>query len=328
MDVETNRAIRRPRALPRDGHIRVVAPASGFPREAFEDGVARLRQHGYRVSWRPDIFEREHYLAGSVRRRVDELHEAFADPAVDAILCARGGYGSMQLLSALDVDVLRRHPKIFVGCSDLTPLLNFCVQKLGFITFHGPMVAGMGRVNAQCQSSLFDLMEGRLIPESASPGYPQPDPYRLEAQSVNHLGLRGPAPLCGGNLSMIAATIGTPLELDTRGCILCLEDVGERPYRVDRLLTQLKLAGKLDEVAAIAFGTFTDCEEPGGQGRSVLNLLQQLTCDLEVPVVTGMPFGHGHHNFCVPLGAMAILSEDGWMNILGPVVESPSSAVS
>lgn len=310
--------IRWPRALAPGDHIRVVAPASGFPREAFETGVGMLEARGYRVSWRPDLFERQHYVAGSVARRLDELHEAFTDPSIQAVLCARGGYGSMQLLTGLDFSVIERHPKVFVGCSDLTPLLNICVQDLNFVAYHGPVVAGLHRTRPESLTQLFALLEGRAWrPGGEARAEESSLPARIWASPGGTVRPgRVTARLCGGNLSMLAATLGTPFEIVTQDRIVCLEDVGERPYRLDRLLTQLKLAGKLHQVAGVAFGSFTDCAEPGGGGRPVEAVLHEAVADLECPVLSGLPFGHGPENDALPLGALATLDADaGWLGL-------------
>lgn len=303
--------LRLPRALQPGDVIGVVAPASAFPREGFELGVRWLESQGYRVRYLPEIFERHHYYAGSFERRVAELERMLLDPEVRAIVSARGGYGSTPVAARVDWSLLQQEPRILVGCSDLTPLLNQVARTQQTVTFHGPMVAGFHKT----QSSSLE----RLIAMLTQPGQvPAPmvanTPVTLRAGTVT-------APVCGGNLCMIAATLGTSLEVDTRGRILCLEEIGERPYRLDRMLTQLQLAGKLKDVAGIAIGGLIDCEEPGGRGRPPLDVVAQVIDGLSVPVVAGLPFGHGPDNDPVALGATATLdASQGSLSFLYPVV--------
>lgn len=297
-----------PPPLPPGGTIGIAAPSAGFPADSFAAGLRWIQARGYRVRHQADIFERHHYLAGSKQRRLDELHALFQDQTLDALFFARGGYGVMHLLPDLDLHDLARRPRIILGCSDLTPLLNLIVARLNLITFHGPMICGLHKTREQ---SLTQMLEILTHPTQA-----------MSIQSAHYRTLcpgSVTAPLCGGNLSLIAATMGTPFELETRGRILCLEDVGERPYQLDRLLQQLSLAGKLEEAAGIAIGELIDCEEPGGRGRPLDDLLDELLGPLSIPVVSGMPFGHGGANDTLPLGATAeLVAEQGRLHFLAP----------
>lgn len=305
------RAIQLPPALKPGDRIGVAAPASGFPREAFEQGVAWLRGQGFEVSYRDDIFERDHYCAGTLARRLDELQSLLRDPLVKAVFFARGGYGSTRLLPRLDLSPLARHPKLLVGYSDLTPLLNRVVQQQHLVAFHGPLVAGFFKMRPQTMAHLLHSM---TRPDEPPPPLTGPDVQSLRAGRVQ-------APLVGGSLTMLASTLGTPFEVDVRGKILCLEDVGERPYRLDRMLTQLELAGKLQQAAGIAFGRMVDCEEPGGKTRPLVEIYEQALSDVRVPVLWNLPFGHGPENDVLPLGALAELDADrGTLSLLHPVV--------
>ena len=219
-----------------------------------EAGCAELLRLGYQPFYLPSIFERELYFAGSVRRRVDELHEMFSRPEVKAIFCARGGYGCNYLLPHLDLELIRANPKIFAGCSDVTTLLTYLCDAAGLVTFHAPMVAGdLARPGGFDEASwLTALSSGEAYRREFSAEEVQP----LAAGSATGM-------LYGGCLSLLCASLGTPYEIRTQGTILFLEDRAERPYRIDRMLMQLKLAGKFDGVRGIIFGEMIDCGEPG-----------------------------------------------------------------
>ncbi len=302
-----------PPALQKGDVIGIAAPSSAFDRAAFDAGVAWLQTQGFRVRYRADIHDREHYLAGSRERRIAELEELFTSPDIRAVFFARGGYGVMQLLPDLVLPSVDTHPLVVLGHSDLTPLLNHITEMTRLVTFHGPLVAGLHKTSA---SSLAQMMAMLTRPHTI--------PGPVAAGTGGSICLsegRATGRLCGGNLSLIAATLGTPFELDTRGKILFLEDIGERPYRVDRLLTQLQLAGKLQQAAGVAFGEMVDCVEPGAAGRPVVDILEQFAQAIPGPVVHGLPFGHGENNATLPIGALATLDGNkGTLEIREPVV--------
>ncbi|MNC27991.1 putative murein peptide carboxypeptidase [compost metagenome] len=231
---------------------------------------------------------------------MQDLHDAFADPAIDAILCMRGGYGSMRLLDQLDFELIRRNPKPLIGYSDITALHTAIYRHTGLLTFHG------GMLNA-------DLLGGKLPPTETSllaqlgghvrAGEQIAHPADFALSSVLHGVASGP--LLGGNLSMLGATLGTIAELDTQGCILFIEDVNEPLYRVDRLLTQLRLAGKLEGVKGVLVGDFA-----GITTAALTPLLKDIFAPLGVPVLAGWRSGHCDPNVCLPLGARVRLDSD------------------
>lgn len=273
--------------------MRVVAPASPFPREDFERGVERLRAR-YRVTYREDLFAREGFLAGSDARRLAELEEALADPSVDAIVAARGGYGVTRLLSRLDTEEVRAARKLLVGFSDLTAL-HALFARAGLRSIHGPMVCALGRAEPEQVARWTAVAEGAALEpmaglEALAPGVAQ-------------------GPLLGGNLAVLAALAGTPHAPPLEGAILFLEDVGEAPYRVDRMLTTLRDAGWLARVAGIALGTFSGAE-PREDGRTVGEVLCDRLGDLGVPVLSGLGAGHVPDNLELPLGAPARLDAE------------------
>jgi muramoyltetrapeptide carboxypeptidase len=294
----------RPPALCAGDTVGIIAPASGFRRDEFEAGCAALA--AYRLSYLPSIFERDGYFAGSVERRVNEIHEMFARPDVKAVLCARGGYGCNYLLPHLDLDLIRANPKIFVGCSDITTLLTYLCDAAGLVTFHGPMVAG-----DFARPGGFDVKSWQDAISNAG------DELFVNTDAVVPLA-EGAAEgvFYGGCLSLLCASLGTPYELMTEGTILFLEDRAERPYRIDRMLMQLKLAGKFDGVAGIVFGEMIDCEATGAGALSLRQVIQRILGDLGIPICFGLKSGHVSGGaLTLPFGVGAKLSVEATVSL-------------
>ncbi|MCP5467880.1 MAG: LD-carboxypeptidase [Deltaproteobacteria bacterium] len=286
--------LKKPKALQKGDKIQIIAPASSFDREAFLRGIAKIQSWGFEVIYRPDIFEKKFYLAGDTSRRVDELVGALYDPTVQAIFCARGGYGAMQLLPALENLSPVPEPKIFVGYSDLTVLLNFFHQKWNWPVFHGPVVAkDIGdKLDQSAEESLLACLMsvktlGRLAPEGLKPLFADRHHAPVEAEMV------------GGCLSLVVCSLGTSYQLETQGKILYLEDVGERLYEIDRMLTHLRLAGLFAEVKGIVFGPLEDAHH---DPEVVEALLKDLLGDLNIPVLMGFPSGHITGSWTLPFG--------------------------
>lgn len=280
--------------------MRVIAPSSPFDVEAFERGVDLLGAH-YEVRFDRGIFAREGYLAGSDARRLEELSRALDEEDTKAILCARGGYGAMRLLPHLDPARVRRAEKLLVGFSDVTAL-HALFLRAGLRTLHGPMVARLGRDGEPALTPLFDAMEGAPPPELRGRG----DAPRVEG------------PLLGGNLALVASLVGTGQLPSFEGAILLLEDVGERPYRLDRMLVQLELTGVFDRVVGLALGGFDDCH-PGPDGVTAEDVLEDLVARTGLPCVADLPFGHGDVNLPIPLGVRARLEGDRLLLLEGAV---------
>jgi muramoyltetrapeptide carboxypeptidase len=285
--------VHKPRRLRPGARIGVVAPAGSVESESLEAGIAAIRAEGFEVELSKRVFECKGYLAGAAEERAKDLLDFFRRTDIDAIFCARGGFGSIQMLPYLSLE-LKKYPKIFVGYSDITILLNWLRQSCAMVTFHAPMVAmdlarGLGE---QSRAYLWRVLSGEMrqwkvdLGETIRPG---------KAESE----------LMGGCLSIVVTTLGTPYEVDTRGKLLFLEDVGEKPYRVERMLTHLKMAGKLDHVAGVLFGDFTDCDGEGTRG--VKEVIADLFHDARYPVVMGMRAGHGDENLALPFGAKMLL---------------------
>jgi muramoyltetrapeptide carboxypeptidase len=267
--------------------VRVVAPSSPFNADDLKRGLQLLSRR-YQVSHSDSLFERHGYLAGHDARRLAELQSAVDDPELDAIMAARGGYGATRLLDSLELSALRKRPKLLVGFSDITAL-HAVWSRAGLGSIHGPMVAAVGRGGDAELARLIEAVEGR----------------HTRALSGLHALAPGRArgPLAGGNLAVLCALIGTPFMPDLSGAVLLLEDVGERPYRIDRMLTSLRQSGALEHVAGILLGAFTHAE-PGADGMTADEVLVDRLASLGVPVLSGAPIGHIDHNEPVPLGAL------------------------
>ena len=292
----------RPAALNAGDTVGIVAPSSGFRRDEFEAGCAYLLRLGYKPFYLPSIFDRELYFGGSVERRAGELHEMFRRPEVRAILCARGGYGCNYLLPHLDLELIRANPKIFAGCSDVTSLLTYLFDAAGLVTFHGPMVAGdFARPDGVDEESWLAAVSSVA---EYSRDFSSADVQILSAGSAEGI-------LYGGCLSLLCASLGTPYEIRTAGTILFIEDRAERPYRIDRMLMQLKLAGKFDGVRGIIFGEMIDCGEPGALDYSLQQVIMRILGDFEIPIVFGLKSGHvSSHAMTLPFGVKARLTAD------------------
>jgi len=305
----TPKQIIKPAALKPGDLVAVVAPASNLKPDYLARGVAELERLGFRATYRSDILEKARYTAGSDGRRAEELMEAFANPEVKAVWAARGGYGVMRILNLVDEDVLRANPKVFIGYSDMTALHLYLYRRFGWVSFHGPMAAkdlAGGKEHYDCETLLAAITKAQPMGEMKSS-----TTEMLHRGSSEQVSGR----LLGGCLSLIAAMMGTPDELDTRGAILFLEDTGTRPYAIDRMLQQLRLAGKFGDVRGIVFGEMTDCVQHAEQGYSIQDVLAECTADLGVPVMFGLPSGHSPvGNLTLPLGVMVTL--DGGRGVL------------
>lgn len=291
----------KPPALQPGDTVGIVAPASNIQRELLQAGCTTLRRLGYKPFYSDSIFAQDLYFAGSVERRARELEEMFERDEVRALLCARGGYGSNYLLGALDLKKIASHPKIFVGYSDNTTLLTWFADSAGFVTFHGPMVTkDFARADgvdwASWEAALNGLSHWALDLGADSGVKP------LVEGSAEGI-------LYGGCLSMLVASLGTPYEIRTHDTILFLEDVAAKPFQIDRMLMQLKLAGKLADVRGIIFGEMLDCIQDKDQGYALEEVVLRLVGDLGVPVAYGVRSGHvSRGNITLPIGVRAALN--------------------
>jgi muramoyltetrapeptide carboxypeptidase len=288
----------KPAAVRPGDKIGIVAPASPIDRAAFDAGCARLRQLGYEPVFSQSIFDCDLFFAGTAERRARELEEMFERDEVRAILCARGGYGCNYLLKLLDPEKIRRRPKIFIGYSDITTLQTFLLDRAGLVTFHGPMLAKDFAVNAGVDQASWDAA---LSGQSG---------WKPQTEGVKAL-VRGESEgiLYGGCLSLLTASLGTRDDIKTEGTILFLEDVATKPFQIDRMLMQLRLAGKFSAVRGIIFGEMLDCVQPGGQDYTLEQVVQRALGNLKIPIAFGLRSGHvSRANVTLPLGVKAKLS--------------------
>jgi muramoyltetrapeptide carboxypeptidase len=289
----------KPPALRPGDSVGIVAPASNVKRADLEAGCEALRRAGYRPVYSASIFEKDLYFAGSVERRARELEDMFVRDDVRAIVCARGGYGANYLLTELDIEIIKAHPKILVGYSDITTLLTYFLDVAGLIIFHGPMAAkDWSHENGVDLPSWQTAVSGS-IPWDVALGTGASGLVDGEAQGI----------LYGGCLSILVASLGTPYEIKTEGTILFLEDLAAKPFQIDRMLMQLKLGGHLDGVRGIIFGEMLDCVQATNQDYTLQEVVTRIVGDLRVPVAFGVKSGHvTSSNITLPFGVRAKLA--------------------
>ncbi|MFY0546134.1 S66 peptidase family protein [Brevibacillus sp. H7] len=297
--------------------IGVIAPSSPKP-EIVPTALAELEALGFQVKLGETCRQTYGgYLAGPAEWRAKELNAMFADPEVDGIMCLRGGYGSPQILPLLDYECIADNPKLFIGYSDITALHTALGQRAGLATLHGPMAsAGIAHT--------LDPVSRDYLLRAMTQAEPLGQIVNPEGEELVCL-VDGEAsgPIVGGNLSLVAALMGTPYELDTKGKLLFLEDIDEEPYRVDRMLTQLALAGKFSDAAGIILGTWTNCESKKYKdGFGVLDVFREIVVPYGKPTIWNLQAGHGFYNIALPFGVKASMNAtDGILVIEESVVE-------
>lgn len=300
----------KPRALQPGDTVGLITPATYVSDpDSLVLAERTIRYFDLKPKFGANVRKRNGYLGGTIEERLSDLHAMFADPEVKAIFAVRGGYGSGQLLDRIDYGLIRRNPKIFLGYSDITALHLGIHQRTGLVTFHGPVT-----LSAFTDYTIENFRKVLFEPTPAGTLANPPETNLLRPRHTTRTIRPGKArgPLIGGNLSLIAATMGTPFEIDTRGKILFLEDVGEQPYSIDRMLTHLRLAGKLQAAAGIVFGECSECgpREYKPSFASTLSLgevLDEILGLLRIPVVTGLTIGHTADQLTLPLGVTATL---------------------
>jgi muramoyltetrapeptide carboxypeptidase len=304
--------------------VGIVAPSSPPPDPKAVDRAAEaLEKFGFVPRLGKNIRARHGFLAGGDRERAEDLMEMFAAKEVKAIICLRGGYGAARLLNLLDYKIIRRHPKIVSGFSDITSLHCAFAKKVNMISIHAPMLNG--GLQAKDLPEFTRASFFRTVMEADAPGSIVSD-YDRKNISTLRCGL-AEGRLIGGNLSVLCAAIGTPFEPSFKGKILFIEDISEQPYRLDRMLTQLLNAGVLQQLAGVAVGVNRDCEDDNKNKvieeyrQSPEDVMAERLSSLGVPVVMGLPFGHVALNATIPVGANARLDGDnGDLEILESAV--------
>src|SRR5579871_902112 len=298
----SNLQLVKPPTLRPGDTVGIVAPASNILQADLEAGCDALRRAGYNPFYFDSILEHDLYFAGSTARRARELETMFERDDVRAILCARGGYGSNYLLKEIDPSIVKANPKLFIGYSDITSLLTYFRDAAGLVTFHGPMAAkdwahedGVDLLSWQAALSGTQVWDVPLCPEVIGLA-------NGEAEGI----------LYGGCLSILVASIGTPSEIKTAGSILFLEDLAEKPFRIDRMLMQLKLGGHFDQVRGIVFGEMLDCTQSANQPYTLQDVIARIVGDLGIPVAFGVKSGHvSSGNITLPFGVRASLKVSG-----------------
>jgi muramoyltetrapeptide carboxypeptidase len=299
-------AIKPARLRPGD-KVGLITPGSYIPERTLEKAVNNIRTLGFNPVLSQNIRAKKGYIAGTDEQRLSDLHAMFSNPDIRAVWCARGGYGCTRLLPHIDYELIRRNPKIFIGYSDITALHLAIHQMTGLICFHGP-VGGSDFTEYSVGHLKAVLVEGRspyTIRTIASHGTVKyPDLYTSQVLRAGKVR----APLFGGNLSLLAAMAGTPFAFDATGKLVFIEDIDEKPYRVDRMLTQLRQSAKLDKAAGFALGIFNGCvPEPGDESLTLAETIADRFGDIRRPAVYGLTFGHIANQCTLPIGLEAEL---------------------
>jgi muramoyltetrapeptide carboxypeptidase len=304
----------KPPAVAPDARVAVIAPASSSKPERLARGIEALRARGYDAEFGKYAQGRlTPYFSGTAEERLADLHAAFADPEIQAIFCTRGGYGSNYLLEDIDLDLIRDNPKPLFGYSDMTTVQTWLLDELGLTSFHGPMVAADFAVDDGVHDASLDAsLDGDNVSAGAGEGLRILRPGR--AQGVMY----------GGCLSILTASLGTRFAPQTEGKLLFLEDVGTKPYQIDRMLRQMVLAGKFDGVTGFVFGEMLECASPGASSDLLEQVILRVLDWFDGPIAIGLRSGHvSRDNVTLPFGIEAelILEEEPMLQYLEPAVQ-------
>ncbi|MEN0003122.1 MAG: LD-carboxypeptidase [Bacteroidota bacterium] len=297
---------RKPKRLQKGDTIGLITPGSSISDEGLQKAVTNIESLGFQVKLGTHVRAERGYNAGTDAQRLSDLHQMFEDWQVAGIWCVRGGYGCTRLLPKVDFKLIKKNPKIFIGYSDITALHHAIFTQTGLICFHGPV--GASDFNAYTVEQLKAvLVEGRA-PFTISLAAAGVSEEPVEAAAKTYIGGAAAGQLAGGNLSLLSAMQGTPFALDAKDKLLFLEEVGEKPYRVDRMLTQLRQSARLDKAAGFALGIFNDCEpDEDDRSLSLEETLKDRLQDLSKPTMYGLPFGHIQQMCTLPIGINARL---------------------
>lgn len=299
------------KALKKGDTIGLIAPGFAIAPEVLEQAKETLVKMGFIPFHTDRVLGNHGYFSNTDEERAADLNEIFANPKIDGVLCARGGYGCTRILHMIDYDIIRNNPKVFIGFSDITALLNAFYKKTGLVTFHGPVgstitddysIALLEKVVMQKKSD--QVLENKIFPVNAEFSKPEYDRYNICPGKAT-------GKLVGGSLTLVAATIGTPDEIDFTDAIVCLEDIEEAPYRIDRMLTQLIHSKTFHKAAGFALGVFKGCDSlPSLKTFTLREVVMDRIAPLNKPAAYGLTFGHIDHNLTIPIGINASLDAD------------------
>ncbi len=282
-----------PPTIKKGDTIGMVAPAGSWDEKLFNQGIGILADYGFKVKFPRDFARKEKYLAGSDEYRSEIFHDMWRDPEVAAILAVRGGYGSLRILPHIDYNLIKANPKPFIGFSDISALHSAILEKTGLITFHGPMLTTLGKSNRQSLTSFFHtLTHGSCLPLTS----------KVEILKQGNSTGR----LTGGNLTTLSHLVATEYEVCWENKIVFLEDIGEAPYRIDRLLTHLFTAGRFKGITGLLLGSFSNCGDVELIWERVIELFQ----DEIFPIMANCPFGHDQENMMLPFGGKAAITNN------------------
>lgn len=291
----------KPKSLKSGDTVCVIAPASPTERENVLNAEEALKTLGFNVILGESCFEEYAYLSGKDEVRARDLNNAFSNYNVDGVFCLRGGYGTPRILDLIDYDLIKKNPKVFIGYSDITSLHIAINQKSNLVTFHGPMAASNMAENFD-EFTRKDFM--RAITENNGYNIENPDKEYIKSLKSGY----AEGEITGGNLTLITTSLGTPYEIDTKGKILFIEEVSERPYKIDRMLTQLRLANKFKEAAGIILGDFNDCvAKEGHKTFELLDMINEIVGTCGKPIIYNVRSGHCKPMITIPLGVKAAL---------------------
>jgi len=310
----------RPKRLKAGQTVALISPSSGLSMDQINKAIDNMNSLGLKPKLGKYADKSNGFLAGTDAERVEDIHWAFTDPSIDAVWCLRGGYGLSRILPQIDFARIKANPKPFIGYSDITALHVAIHQRTGLVTFHGPVATST--FSEYARTHVVNTLFNGTAPDriTSAPDNVANTNLLYKTQVVTPGKARGR--LIGGNLSLLTAVAGTPYALkDVRGKILFTEDVGEKPYRIDRMFVQLKQSVDLRSCAAIALGIFSDCDAPEGS-PSVIDVVKDQFSDLGIPVIYGLSFGHIRDQFTLPLGVEAELDTlNTTLTLLKPAVK-------
>ena len=284
----------KPSALKPNATIGIVSPSSWLNEPDLKTAVSVFENKGYKLFLGESVFLKEFTYAGTPQERADDINNMFANPDIDAIICARGGYGANRVLPLLDYDLIKANPKIFVGFSDITAFVTSITQKTGLVTFHGPMLSSFKKGVLEFN---FDLLENVLFGNESVALHP---PSKLPMRILNSSKAEGP--LWGGNMCLLINRLGTPDQLDTDGAILFIEDIDEYLYAFDRMLVHMKKAGMFENIKGLIIGELVDMKDYDDPfGKSTDEIVMDVCGDLDIPIISNFPCGHGIYQATLPI---------------------------